>query len=105
MPNSVPPSPASDTLTRAELAEAIRRNVGFSRTESADWVEKVLNEIISALASGEEVKISAFGTWLTRKKAARVGRNPKTKEPATISERRVVVFRASHILKALLNRG
>ena len=64
-----------------------------------------MDEVTSALVAGEEVKISSFGTWLVRIKHARQGRNPKTKAPATISERRVVVFRPSQILKKWVNFG
>jgi integration host factor subunit alpha len=87
------------------LADAVHRVVGLSRQESGEWVETVLAEITKALAAGEQVKISSFGTWIVRVKQARQGRNPKTKAPATISERRVVVFRPSQILKKWVNFG
>ena len=93
------------TITRADLADAIHRVVGLSRQESAQWVETVLDEVTSALVAGEDVKISSFGTWEVREKKARIGRNPKTKAPATISERRVIAFRASQILKKWVNFG
>ena len=93
------------TVTRAELADAVHRVVGLSRQESGEWVETVLDEVTKALAAGEQVKISSFGTWMVRVKQARQGRNPKTKAPATISERRVVVFRPSQILKKWVNFG
>jgi len=77
--------------------------VGLSRSESGQLVETVLDHVIKALDAGETVKISSFGTWMVREKAARAGRNPKTKEPAIISERRVVVFRPSQLLKKITN--
>ncbi len=87
------------TLTRADLAEAVFRKIGLSRTESAQLVEMVLDEICSTIASGESVKISSFGSFLVRKKKERVGRNPKTGEEVPISPRRVAVFKPSNVLK------
>ncbi len=64
------------TLTRMDLSEAVFREVGLSRNESAQLVESVLNHMSDALADGHSVKISSFGTFSVRDKAARVGRNP-----------------------------
>jgi len=93
------------TLTRMDLSEAIVRNVGLSRNESADMVETVLNYISNALVEGDQVKISSFGTFSIRDKAARVGRNPKTGEEVPISPRRVLTFRPSHLLKERVANG
>ncbi|MCB8837501.1 integration host factor subunit alpha [Aurantimonas sp. VKM B-3413] len=87
------------TLTRADLAEAVFRRIGLSRTESAQLVEMVLEEICGTIASGESVKISSFGSFLVREKNERVGRNPKTGEEVPISPRRVAVFKPSNVLK------
>ena len=87
------------TLTRMDLSEAVFREVGLSRNESADLVESVLELMSSALVKGEQVKISAFGTFSIRKKNARVGRNPKTGEEVPITPRRVLTFRPSHLMK------
>ena len=87
------------TLTRADLTEAVYRNIGLSRNESADLVESVLEEVCVCLENGEEVKISSFGTFSVQSKRERVGRNPKTGIEATITPRRVLSFRPSHILK------
>ena len=65
------------TLTRADLAEAVYRNIGLSRNESSDLVEAVLEEICVCLENGEEVKLSSFGTFSVQTKRERVGRNPK----------------------------
>src|SRR5215468_11508493 len=92
-----------NTVTRAHLAEAVYQEVGLSRNESAELVETVLNEISDALARGEMVKISSFGSFAVRKKGRRIGRNPKTGEEVPISPRRVLVFRASHALKDQIN--
>ncbi len=91
------------TVTRAQLSEAVYQEVGLSRNESAELVETVLNEVSDALARGEMVKISSFGSFSVRQKGKRVGRNPKTGEEVPISPRRVLVFRASHVLKDQIN--
>lgn len=91
------------TVTRAELSEAVYQEVGLSRNESADLVETVLNEISGALVRGEMVKISSFGSFSVRQKGERIGRNPKTGEEVPILPRRVLVFRASHVLKNRIN--
>src|SRR5579872_2943595 len=91
------------TVTRAQLSEAVYQEVGLSRNESAELVETVLNEISSALARGEMVKISSFGSFGVRRKGRRIGRNPKTGKEVPISPRRVLVFRASHVLKDMIN--
>ena len=89
----------STTLTRMDLSEAVFREVGLSRNESAQLVEGVLEEMSNALVRGEQVKISSFGTFSIRDKAARVGRNPKTGEEVPIQPRRVLTFRPSHLMK------
>lgn len=91
------------TLTRADLADAVYRAVGLSRAESAAMVETVLGEISDVIAGGETVKLSSFGSFLVRAKGERLGRNPKTGVEASISPRRVIVFKASHVLKARIN--
>ena len=92
------------TLTRADLCEAVYREVGLSRTESAEIVERVLHEISDSLVGGENVKLSSFGTFTVRSKGGRVGRNPKTGEEVPITPRRVLVFRPSHVLRQRVNR-
>ncbi len=87
------------TLTRMDLSEAVFREVGLSRNESAQLVETVLDEMSDALARGEQVKISSFGTFSIRDKSARIGRNPKTGEEVPINPRRVLTFRPSHLMK------
>ena len=94
-----------NTLTRMDLNEAVFREVGLSRNESADLVESVLNHISDAMVKGEQVKISSFGTFSLRDKSARVGRNPKTGDEAPILPRRVLTFRPSHLLKDRVANG
>ena len=93
------------SVTRADLTEAVYQEVGLSRNESAQLVESVLEEIATTLARGESVKVSSFGTFSVRDKAERIGRNPKTGEEVPISPRRVLVFRASHVLKDRINKA
>ncbi len=94
---------SSQTLTRADLTEAVFKAVGLSRNESAQMVEDMLEEVCSALAEGQSVKLSSFGTFAVRRKSQRVGRNPKTGDEVPIAPRRVLVFRPSHVLKAVIN--
>ena len=93
------------TLTRMDLSESVFREVGLSRNESADLVESVLEKISASLVSGEQVKISSFGTFSIREKTARVGRNPKTGKEAPIPPRRVLTFRPSHLMKDRVAEG
>ena len=93
----------SDTITRAQLTEAVYQEVGLSRNESADLVESVLAEMSDALIRGEMVKLSSFGSFQVRQKGQRMGRNPKTGEEVPILPRRVLVFRPSHVLKKRIN--
>ncbi|AHE51751.1 integration host factor subunit alpha [Sphingomonas sanxanigenens] len=87
------------TLTRADLAEALHREVGLSRTESSAIVEQILSHMCDALASGQNVKISGFGSFLLRDKGERIGRNPKTGVEVPIAPRRVLTFRASQMMR------
>ncbi len=91
------------TVTRSELADALFRRIGLSRLESAQLVEMVLDEISDAVLRDENVKLSGFGTFIQRSKRERVGRNPKTGVEAKISPRKVLVFKASHIMRDRIN--
>ena len=93
------------TITRMDLTEAVFREVGLSRNESAQLVESVLAHISDALADGEQVKISSFGTFSVRRKSARMGRNPKTGEEVPIDPRLVLTFRPSHLMKDRVTAG
>ena len=95
----------NSTITRIHLSEAVFSEVGLSRYESAQLVESVLEHISNALVKNEVVKISSFGTFSTRNKRARIGRNPKTGAEAEISGRRVITFRPSQRLKDRVNNG
>ena len=87
------------TLTRADLADALQREVGLSRADSAQMVEGILDHMCDALSRGENVKISGFGTFVLRDKGQRIGRNPKTGVEVPIAPRRVLTFRASQMMR------
>ena len=91
------------TTTRSTLSEAVFKNVGLSRNESANLVDSVFSEILLSLIKGNDVKISSFGTFIVRQKRERIGRNPKTGEEVPITARSVVTFRASNVLKSKVN--
>jgi integration host factor subunit alpha len=91
------------TLTRADLSESLHRNIGLSRTESAEMVNAVLDLVADALVDGQSVKLSSFGTFMVRSKRERMGRNPKTGEEVPITPRRVLVFRPSQVMKNVVN--
>ena len=90
---------STQTVTRADLAEAVYREIGLSRSESSELVESVIDYISGALLNGEQVKSAGFGTFSLRDKRERIGRNPKTGVEVTITPRRVLTFKASQILK------
>lgn len=90
---------AGKTLTRADIAEAVYREVGLSRQDSAALVESVLDMMADTLAGGDSVKLSSFGSFALREKNGRMGRNPKTGEEVPIDPRRVLVFKPSQVLK------
>ena len=87
------------TLTRADLAERVHGEIGLSRAESAEVVARALGHMCAALASGENVKISGFGSFVLRDKGERIGRNPKTGVEVPIASRRVLTFRASQMMR------
>jgi len=94
---------ANNTLTRADLSEAVYQEVGLSRHESSELVESILGELSQTLVAGDNVKISSFGSFLVRHKGGRIGRNPKTGEEVLIEPRRVLTFRPSQVLKQNIN--
>ncbi|MEM7197127.1 MAG: integration host factor subunit alpha [Pseudomonadota bacterium] len=87
------------TITRADIVTAIFQEVGFSRVESAQLLEEIIDEMIAELAEGNRVKISSFGSFKVRQKRERMGRNPRTGESALITSRKVLTFRPSEEMK------
>jgi integration host factor subunit alpha len=93
-------------MTKAEIVQALYSKVGgFSRKESAELVDLVFEMMKETLGRGEKIKVSGFGNFVLRDKRQRPGRNPQTGQPIKISERRVLTFKASQILKQALNDG
>ena len=92
------------TLTRQDISEALYRHIGLSKHESAQMLESVLEQICVALINGESVKLSSFGTFHSRQKQERIGRNPKTGVTATINARRVISFKPSKLMKERINK-
>ncbi len=93
------------TKTRADLTEAVHHEVGLTRQDCAELVERTLELIVGAMERGHGVKLSGFGVFQVRAKRERMGRNPKTGEPASIDSRRVIGFRASQVMKARVERA
>ncbi len=92
-----------ETATRAHLSEALYDAVGLSRKECAELVGAVLREISDTLTKGEAVKIRSFGSFSVRQKGERIGRNPRTGKEVPITPRSVIIFRASIVLKNLID--
>ncbi|MCR5225438.1 MAG: integration host factor subunit alpha [Alphaproteobacteria bacterium] len=92
-----------NTLTRSDLVNAITDEFQVTKYNASEIVEDILEEIESALVAGESVKIAGFGTFTVRQKKERVGRNPKTLEEAVITSRKSLSFRASPLLKKVVN--
>ncbi len=91
-------------MTKADIVEAIYEKVGFSKKEAAELVELVFETIKETLETGEKIKISGFGNFVVRRKQPRIGRNPQTGEEITITDRRVLTFKPSAVLKDALNQ-
>ena len=91
------------TVTKADIIEKVYERIGFSKKEAADLVERVFETIQDDLRNGEKVKISGFGKFVVKGKSDRVGRNPRTGEEMIITARRVITFKVSQVLKAMLN--
>ena len=91
------------TITRADVAEAIYEEIGLSRKDSNDILDKILDEMTNELVKGYDVKLSSFGTFALRNKKARAGRNPKTGVEAVISPRRVISFKPSQTMRKIIN--
>jgi len=91
------------TMTKADIVEKVYQKIGFSKKEASELVELVFTSLKDVLTRGDKVKISGFGNFVVRGKNERVGRNPQTGEQIKISARRVLTFRPSQVLKAMLN--
>ena len=93
------------TMTKADIIEAIYEKVGFSKKEAADLVELLFDTIKNTLANGQKIKISGFGNFVVRDKKPRTGRNPQTGQAIKITERRVLTFKPSQVLRQEVNNS
>src|SRR5262247_932558 len=93
-------------MTKADIVQVVYSRLGgFSKKESADLVDLAFEMMKETLGRGEKIKISGFGNFVLRDKRQRQGRNPQTGDPITITERRVLNFKASQLLKLVLNNA
>jgi len=89
----------SKTITKLDLVNHLNEKLGLNKVESKELVEAFFDEIKKSLINNEEVKLSGFGNFKILNKKERPGRNPKTGEPAIISARKVVTFKAGQKLR------
>lgn len=94
---------SKSTMTKADIVEKVYQKIGFSKKEASELVELVFGSLKDTLCKGDKVKISGFGNFVVREKKERIGRNPQTGNQIKISARRVLTFRPSQVLKAVLN--
>ena len=92
-------------MTKVDIFEKIQSGIGLTKKESAEMVEAVFSIMKSTLESGENLKISGFGSFIVKQKADRRGRNPHTGETITIGARRILTFKPSGVLKDQINNG
>ncbi len=90
-------------MTKADIIERIRTSLDIPNKESAEMLEAVLSTMKTTLESGENLKISGFGSFVVKSKADRRGRNPQTGEAITITSRRVLTFKPSTLLRQAVN--
>src|SRR5881409_2384918 len=101
--SSAPRGVSAMTMTKADIVERIYEKVGFSKKEETEVVESIFELVKRRLERGEKVKISGFGNFIVNEKRPRKGRNPQTGEEIVISGRRVLTFKASQVLKKVMN--
>ena len=92
-------------LTKKDLINSVYMQIGFSKSISENLIDDFLTTILKNLKNEKKLKLSKFGTFSIRNKKSRMGRNPLTKEQKTISQRNVVLFKASKEFKDLVNSG
>jgi integration host factor subunit alpha len=92
------------TITKAQISETIQNDLGYSKNQSVELVEQLLEILKSNLANGDDVLISGFGKFCVQDKKARRGRNPATGEEKIISARKIVAFKCSGKLRERINK-
>jgi integration host factor subunit beta len=96
---------AESTITKADLVEEVSQTTGLTRNDSEEAVETIFESIIGALQKGEKIEIRGFGSFRTRQRRARVGRNPKTGARVEVPPKRVPFFKPSRELREYVNNG
>ncbi len=91
-------------MTKADIVEKIQTCTGVKKKEATDMMEAVFSIMKTTLESGENLKISGFGSFIVKHKFNRRGRNPHTGETITISARRILSFKPSTVLKQAINK-
>jgi integration host factor subunit alpha len=92
-------------MTKADMVDMISEKLGYTKNDAFDLVEMTLETLKQAIVKGGKVKIAGFGNFIVKEKAERRGRNPQTGEVISISQRRVLIFKASQVLKQKINHG
>ena len=92
-------------MTKADLIEEVSRVVEMTRKESEVIVESIFDSIVKALRGGDKIEIRGFGSFRTRQRKARSGRNPKTGAKVEVAAKNVPFFKPSKELKDLVNTG
>ena len=93
----------TDNMTKAELIEEVSRVVEMTRKDSEVIVEAIFDSVVRALRGGDKVEIRGFGSFRTRQRQPRVGRNPKTGARVDVPAKRIPFFKPSKELKDLVN--
>lgn len=96
---------SDQTITRADIAEALSARCGVSRAFASRFLETMLDTMSQTLARGEMLKLARFGNFVVREKNERIGRNPKTGEAARITPRKVVTFRPSQLMRQRVEKA
>ena len=91
-------------MTKADLVNKIFEQIGGTKKEAADLIEKLFDAMKNTILEGESIKISGFGNFIVRTKKPRIGRNPQTGETIEISARRVLTFKPSQVLRDAVNK-
>lgn len=92
-------------VTKADIVQSIMDQIGFTKNQSSEVIETLLEVIKRTLASGEDVLVSGFGKFCVNEKAQRKGRNPATGETMMLKPRKVVTFKCSGKLKRKINKS
>jgi len=92
-------------MTKAELIEEVSKVVEMTRKDSETIVETIFDSIVNSLHKGEKIEIRGFGSFRTRQRQPRVGRNPKTGSRVEVPSKRIPYFKPSKELRDLVNHG